>query len=330
MNAAMIDKIVEAVLYEGYVLYPYRPSSVKNRHRWTFGGIYPRAYSESAGGSDPWTMQAQVLMTGTPDPRLQFTIRFLQPTSRTTLPDGQSWQEAVERRIELDPLRLNDLADEARVREFNFPAERTVELRTDAEGSVVRDRRAIDGAVTISCQRIAGELFKITVRVENRTQVSVPGVADRDAASLESFASTHMILNAVAGQFVSLTDPPAALAAAAGECENVGCWPVLVGRPGERDAMLASPIILSDYPEVAAESPGDLFDATEIDEILSLRIMTLTEDEKRQAAATDERVGAMLARTDALARDQLMSLHGTIRGLKPVPSESVQPEQRHA
>jgi hydrogenase maturation protease len=161
--------------------------------------------------------------------------------------------------------------------------------------------------------------------VENYTEALATVAANREAASLDSFASTHFILGAKAGEFVSLTDPPAALARIAGECQNIGCWPVLVGAPAETDALVASPIILSDYPEVAAESPGDLFDGTEIDEILSLRIMTLTEDEKRQAAATDDRVRAMLARTDALARDQLASLHGTIRSLTPV-----QPEHRHA
>ena len=47
MNLELVERIVAAVLYEGYMLYPYRPSSVKNQQRWTFGGIYPRAYSEA-------------------------------------------------------------------------------------------------------------------------------------------------------------------------------------------------------------------------------------------------------------------------------------------
>jgi hypothetical protein len=322
MRSAMIDKIVEAVLYEGYVLYPYRPSSVKNRHRWTFGGIYPKAYSQATGGSDPWMMQAQCLIDGSDDPRLQVTIRFLQPTSRTTLPEGQTWQEAIERRIEVGTVRPGELLQRPLDHEFAFASRRTNEPRDDAEGSIVREQHALSGVVTISAERKSSDLFQITIRVENRTEMLTPLTADRDSASLESFASTQIILTATAGQFVSLTDPPAPLASYARDCKNIGCWPVLVGEPGERDTMLASPIILSDYPEVAAESPGDLFDGTEIDEILSLRIMTMTEDEKRQAGATDERVRKMLARTDALARDELMSLHGTIRGLKP--------EQRHA
>jgi hypothetical protein len=325
MNAAMIDKIVQAVLYEGYVLYPYRPSSVKNRHRWTFGGIYPKAYSEATGGSDPWMMQAQILIAESQDPELHFRIRFLHPINRTTQPEGQTWQEAVERQIELEPIRAFDLLTVGQVREFDFPRQQTTEARDNAHGVILREQHAIAGAVHLLAERKSSDLFLITIRVENCTEEATQPTTDRDVASLQSFASTHMILNATRGQFVSLTDPPASLAAIAAQCKNIGCWPVLVGETGERDTMLASPIILSDYPEVAAESPGDLFDATEIDEILSLRIMTLTDDEKRQAAATDDRVRAMLARTDALARDQLMSLHGTIRGLT-----SVHPERRHA
>ena len=72
---------------------------------------------------------------------------------------------------------------------------------------------------------------------------------------------------------------------------------------------------------MAPESPGDFFDGTEIDEMLTLRIMTLTDDEKRAMAAVDERAGALLARTEAMAREQLLGLHGTVRGLRPLPGE---------
>ena len=96
---------------------------------------------------------------------------------------------------------------------------------------------------------------------------------------------------------------------------------VLVGEEGQRDAMLSAPIILYDYPQVAPESPGDLFDGTEIDEILTLRILTLTEEEKRAAAAVDQRARALLERTEALAREQLLRLHGTVRGLRPLEGD---------
>jgi hydrogenase maturation protease len=128
------------------------------------------------------------------------------------------------------------------------------------------------------------------------------------------------------GEFVSSTDVPDKWQSASAECLNKGLWPVLIGTAAERDTMLASPIILYDYPQLAPESPGNLFDSTEIDEILTLRILTLTDDEKRMAASVDARARDLLARTDALGEEQLMNLHGTIRGLRP--AASVQ-EQTH-
>jgi hypothetical protein len=91
---------------------------------------------------------------------------------------------------------------------------------------------------------------------------------------------------------------------------------VLIGDEGRRDAMLSSPIILYDHPTIAPESPGDLFDATEIDEILTLRTMALTEDEKREARATDERAAAIIDRVDSMPPELLERLHGAVRYLQ--------------
>jgi hypothetical protein len=131
---------------------------------------------------------------------------------------------------------------------------------------------------------------------------------------LRALVSTHTILGVGDGAFVSLLDPPAPWAEAAAACRNIGTWPVLVGAEGDRDTMLSSPIILYDYPQVAPESPGDLFDGTEIDEILTLRILTLTDDEKRAMAAVDERARALLTRTEGLSGEELWRLHGAARG----------------
>ncbi len=142
--------------------------------------------------------------------------------------------------------------------------------------------------------------------------------ATRDEALMQSLVSTHTILEVSDGEFVSMIDPPEPFRSLAADCHNIGTWPVLVGVEGEKDTMLSAPIILYDYPQIAPESPGDLFDSTEIDEILTLRIMTLTEDEKRAMSAVDKRARALLERTESLARDQLIGLHGTIRGLRPL------------
>ena len=79
--------------------------------------------------------------------------------------------------------------------------------------------------------------------------------------------------------------------------------------------MLSSPIILYDYPQIAPESPGSLFDGTEIDEILTLRIMTLTDDEKREMRNADDRARQILERTETLPAEQFMKMHGAMKGV---------------
>ena len=154
--------------------------------------------------------------------------------------------------------------------------------------------------------------------MRNETSLEEAHTLDRDLALLQSLVSTHTILGVHDGAFVSSIDPPEQFKDLAAGCRNVQGFPVLVGDQGATDAILSSPIILYDYPQIAPESPGDLFDSTEIDEILTLRILTLTDDEKRLMAAVDDRARALLERTEALAQDQLMGLHGTIRGLRPL------------
>jgi hypothetical protein len=111
------------------------------------------------------------------------------------------------------------------------------------------------------------------------------------------------------------------LSEAAANCKNIGTWPVLVGEEGQRDAMLSSPIILYDYPQIAPESPGALFDGTEIDEILTLRIMTLTDQEKLEMSLSDQRAREILERTESMPPEQFMKMHGVLRGLREVEKE---------
>ena len=133
--------------------------------------------------------------------------------------------------------------------------------------------------------------------------------------------SAHSVLEVRGGEFISLSDPPETYRECALACQNVGTWPVLVGEEGQREMMLSSPIILYDYPQIAPESPGDLFDGAEIDEILSLRIMTMTEEEKREMRQSDERARKILERTKTMPEEQFMKLHGALRGLRAVKGE---------
>jgi hypothetical protein len=276
MNSKLVDDIANAVLYEGYLLYPYRASAIKNKQRWNFGVLYPREYAEKQSGADAWKMQTECLVTADSAATFEVRVRFLKLTS-----DG-----AMERELDLPPLKLLDLVA--------HPIRRTY----------------IEAAVELEAKEVAAGVHRIRTTILN---TSDNASSTREDALLHSLVSTHTILNIQGGEFVSLLEPPEALHDLASACQNVGAWPVLVGEPRQRDTMLSSPIILYDYPQIAPESPGALFDGTEIDEILSLRIMTLTDEEKLEMAAGDERARQILERTECMPPEQFMKMHGVLK-----------------
>jgi len=313
MSFEGVDAIVRAVLYEGYVLYPYRSTSIKNRQRFTFGGVYPRAWSD-AHGADPFRMKTECLVRGGGHARVSIVVRFLHLLERLGEASGDAWHEAAERTVEASERGLDALVRERETRCFVFEA-----TSSEADG-VVRRHAALAGEIDLWAEPVAQDAHRLTVEIRNVTPFdgwpSGGGrdrLAARDAALLRSFASTHTLVRVDGGEMVSLADPPDDLRAAAAACQNVGAWPILVGEPGRRDVVLSSPIILEDHPRVAPESPLDLFDATEIDEILLLRIMTLTDAEKAEMRALDARSRALLDRVEALGPDALLRLHGTSR-----------------
>ncbi len=329
-----INKIVTAVLYEGYLLWPYRRSALKNRQRWTFGGVFPRAYSEASANGDPWLMQTECLVVGRA-PRTAVTVRFLHVVERQVgrhhasgllefvdeLQVGDqrylTWDEATERTIVLDDLDLTALSTPRRC-PITITADSAREdlLGPDGRpaGALVRSWRQLQGEIAVQATAV-GEwndqpVFRLHVAISNAT----PWAGyDRSWALKQTLVSTHTILTVTDGEFVSLTDPPLPLHALAEGCTNVKTWPVLAGATGDRQTMLSSPIILYDYPQVAPESPGDLFDGAEIDQLLVLNILTLTDAEKAEIRATDPRGREILARTEALTADDFMQLHGAIR-----------------
>ena len=344
MNRALLDQVVEATLYEGYILYPYRASSKKNaRERFTFGRVYPEAYSAAQRGAEAFAAQTECLVRTTgPTSTLNISIRFLHPMARQigalrepvfklngVEPDFefvrelcvggeryQSWVEAVEREVALPVISL--CGSQEQTAPFRFFASRELEPIRDEEhivGLAVRRQERIEGTISANLTQLEPDLYRIRVRIVNQSALTARELDDDDAVMLRLFASTHIILCAEGAEFVSLVDPPAELKQTAASCKNVGVWPVLVGdeAKGERDMMLASPIILYDYPKIAAESAGALFDGTEIDEILTLRILTMTDDEKREMRRVDEQARRLLERTEALPQNSLLKMHGTLR-----------------
>ena len=301
MSADPVRAIADAVLYEGYILWPYRRSALKNQQRFTFGGVFPPAHRR-IHPDDADTMRAEVLLRGEAD--VEVAVRFLQVVQRTVLgADGEPVDERV-----VDGERLQAW-EEAVEREIAGPGPISISAGNERDGFIVRHWQRLAGEVEVRAAS-AGRpgLRRITVTVRNLTPFA--GVTRQEALE-HAFCSTHMLLRAGAGgAFVSLTDPPGELAREAAACRNVGCWPVLVGDPDRTDTMLASPIILQDHPRIAPESPGDMFDGGEIDQLLVLNILALTDEEKSQMAACDPRAAEILARVEALDPDQLMALHG--------------------
>ena len=276
MDRTLIDRIARSVLYEGYLLYPYRKSSLKNAKRCMFGTLYPEKWVAEHPGADRSIFQAEVVFAGPAATRVSLLARFLANEDEIEIPLETSISEACRH-----PFQNGELAF------FSTP---------------------LDGGT-----------HKLTVTVRNTADLDA---VDLDLAEERSLGSAHAVISVVEGELVSTTDPPAELAPAAAQCVNEGVWPVLIGPPGARDTMLASPIILPDYPEVAPESAGDLCDATEIEEILTLRILTLTDQEKAEVRASEARARSILERAESLPAEHLMKLHGTIRGLVPSGAEA--------
>jgi hypothetical protein len=310
-----IRKLTDAVLYEGYVLWPYRRSAFKNQQRWTFGVVFPPRHS-AEHPDDRASFQAQCLVEADETPEIETHVRFLHVVERRLERNGEfvdqvtvggtsylSWDEATEREL---------LAGHGR---HDIVISAGHEAEQLQEGTkIVRTWEELRGRVTVETERIGERLFRVTVQVANEAPWQG---SERKDALRRAFCSTHVVLHANEGAFVSLTDPPAELRAAARNCDNIGLWPVLVGAEGERHTLLASPIILSDYPQIAPESPGDLFDSGEIDRLLILNVLSLSEAEQEEMRATDPRAREILERCDALGPDELLPLHGVIRDLRP-------------
>jgi hydrogenase maturation protease len=315
MNTTLVDKIVQAVLYEGYLLYPYRPC-LKNQKRFMFGCLYPRSYCERLPNCDSSSIQMECLLEHHDDWQLEIEIRFLQLINNTDV--DPTLQEAMERRVGTGLCFAEALQGQPRRIDFSCPAStdsRSIELETGPRAAPLTGGPTLHGTVEIAASQVNAELSKVSVKVEN-TSLGDDSVQSHEQAIGQALLSTHIILQAQKGLFVSSFDPPDRWRNFSAQLINRGTWPVLIGEPDERQTMLSSPIILYDHPQVAAESPGDLFDATEIDEILSLRLMTLTDEEKQQIRMTDRRAEQILNRTESLPEEQFQKLHGVIRELR--------------
>jgi len=310
--------VADAVLYEGYLLYPYRGTSSKNQSRWQFGVLGPPGAADAGLGEDD-SLAADFLVEGAQ--AITLVVRFLQlqhrraerefahgefePVDELTTPAGSwlTWDEAVECELTFGPLAFDD-------QPHTLPL--VVEGATDVEfldgGRLVRRRQEVRGALEVGSEP-DGDLRRVSVWLSNVGDVA----RDKTDAIARSMIGTHIIAEVVGGRFVSLLEPPPHAADAVARCAQHRCFPVLAGPVGTEDILLISPIILYDHPEVAEQSNAALYDCTEIDEILTLRVMTMTDEEKAQARATDPRAAQIVDQCDAMSPEAMARLHGVLR-----------------
>ena len=335
-----LGAVADAVLYEGYLLYPYRRSSTKNRVRWQFGVLFPRDWVEAdgpvtpgvSGSADSWYQQTECLLrVRRPDSaRVRVRVRYLQmqrkqveeagrPVESLYGDDGTvhlTFDEALPRECEIE-VPLGELLRGGRTVTVGAAAGEDVEPLSGDAGRVVRSREEIRAETAVTAERLSDGLCRIRVRTTN-TAPAPPPRTPRDEALRRALIATHTLLGGDGVEFVSLIDPPADLETPVRACRNEFTFPVLGGEAGDTGpVLLSAPIILPDHPQVAPESPGDLHDAAEIDEILTLRTMLLTDDEKREARATDPRAAAILDRVDTMPQEVFERLHGAVRSLTP-------------
>ena len=298
----------DAVLYEGYLLYPYRASAQKNKVRWQWGVLMPPSYASAEIGEFAAT-RVECLLEPRSHTILHVKLRFLQAQAR--LVNDTTWDEAVEREIDF-VFPASELLAQPVEAPFSVPGG---EVREEDE--LIRRTQELSGILSARLDSLEGPFGGTRLRVDVHN-VSQAVCTSRESALHHALVAAHLVLSVDSGHFLSMLDPPEWAKPAVEACVNERTWPVLIGDTARSTVILASPIILYDDPAIAAESQGDLFDGTEIDEILTLRTMTLTDEEKREARATDPRAASIVDRVDQMPQELLDRLHGTLRYLRSV------------
>lgn len=328
MNFESVEEIAAAILYEGYILYPYRPTSIKNRQRWNFGTLYPRVYAEAQRPAEPFRFVAEVLVVADANASLDVKISFLQlirqqnaaaadaESQRHLTDPSLAWEEAVERTSEHCQLRLDDLIASPLRLALHMDTAGLPESRSS--GSAPQ----LEAILSVNAEALPDGACRLRLELHNTSMLPSGAAAKRDEALPQSFVSAHALLGVSGGHFISLLDPGEPYRASTASCSNAGVFPVLAGEEPDRSMMLCSPIILYDYPKIAPESAGDFFDGTEMDEMLTLRVLTLTDAEKQEMREGDPRARKILERTEAVTAESMLQAHGVIRGMREIRAEA--------
>jgi hypothetical protein len=308
VNFASVEKIAAAVLYEGYILYPYRATAIKNRQRWNFGTLYPRIYAKAQRPEESFRLISECLLVADDNASLDIKVSFLQllPQLRTSsdLADPSlDWDEAIERTSDHSDLSLSALL-------------------TSPLSLHIKPAQDLAASLTVHAESLPSGACKLHLELENLSPLSSGAKARRDEALPQSLVSAHLLLGVTGGEFVSLLEPPDPYTADAKACINTGVFPVLAGDEPDRSILLLSPIILYDYPKTSPESAGDFFDGTEMDEMLTLRVLTLTDAEKDEMRRGDPRARRILERTEALTGEEMLRTHGVVRSMREIRGDA--------
>ncbi|KAA9038578.1 hypothetical protein FW778_13550 [Ginsengibacter hankyongi] len=334
----ILENLTHTLLYEGYSLYPYYRSAVKNQKPIPFGVIFPKDYNAYHEHSHS-KMQSQSIITGDNDLTVSVTVRFLHlrktelfqkannekdnedyiPVSNLDINGkfyNSGWQ-TVERKITTGDIGLTQLAKGGISIPIEFDNMNEGELILNEKNVVVAKSVSsiseITGSILISAESIieSTDSFRITVVVTNTTGLENANTISRDEAIMQSFLSTHIILQTLQGEFISQQDTPVKWTTATAGCTNINTWPIVIDK--SNTTLLSSPIILYDHPEINPQSSGDLFDSTEIEEALLLHVNLLTEEDRNRIGTEDEKMNAMLKKVNGLTPEDLHQYHSMLK-----------------
>jgi hypothetical protein len=285
-----VERLLSTLLYEGYALYPYTPGAIKNATPTPFGIVYPPAYAEGLATTFDH-VRLECVLVAEPEAELRATVRFLQASGER--------HQARERRLELGPAAVGDLAGDGVGETFAFDG--TSEVR---------------GRVRMRCEPLdEPRLWRVRACVHNTTEAGAD--LERSEALVASLLSTHVVIECSSGRFVSPLEREGRAGDAVAEARSVNTFPVLAS-PGD-DAILGATIVLPDHPRMAPESLGNLFDNTEIEEALLLHVKALSEGEREAIADQDPAVREMVARAEQVTPEEMLTLHGRLELEDPGP-----------
>lgn len=324
--------VADAVLREGQVLFPYRASALKNRFRWQWGVLAPPDWAR-AHGSERSSVAVECVADVRAGASVAARVRFVHLQARSVeAGDGcrppldhlvvgdttwSSYEEAIDTHVDLGPVAA--AKDGGGVATLHVPILETASTSSEClataageSGVLARRRREVSGLARMDIEPVSGpwSLAQVRVTVENTTPWSDPA-ADRDDALLSSLVAVHVMLAVDKGAWISSVDPPEFARPAVAACQRDGLWPAVVGLAGGIDVVLAAPIILPDRPTIAPLSLGETCDATEIDEMLTLSVIALGDDEQGEARGTDPVAAAIIDGALRAAHDgqRILDLH---------------------